>query len=84
MPISYKLVNYFQRNQGQAQGMKDTLNTICEDCADDYANAEKKLQAEITDLRAQAEKLSNGIFKCIEDPCWQKNLLHGGADSPCA
>ena len=62
--------------------MKDTLNKLCEDCAEDYKNAEKKLEADIEDLRKEAEKLSNGIFKCIEDPCWPKNLLDNSDTRP--
>ena len=62
--------------------MKDTLNKLCEDCAEDYENAEEKLKADVEKLKADIDKLSNGIFKCIEDPCWPKNLLDNSDTRP--
>ena len=59
------------------------MNTVCKDCAKDYENAEANLSKEITDLRAEVDKLADGIFKCVKDPCWQKHLLNGNSESPC-
>ena len=58
------------------------MNTVCKDCAKDYEQAEAKLSKEIKDLHDEVDKLANGIFKCVKDPCWQKHLLHNGSDAP--
>jgi len=76
-------IESIQKNQKQADEMKDTLNTLCKDCAADYDKAEKKLEKEITTLKKDITELTDGIFKCIKNPCWPKHLLHDDKDTPC-
>merc|ERR1711917_107030 len=33
-------IESIQKNQEKAKGIEDTMNTVCKDCAKDYANAE--------------------------------------------
>merc|ERR1712156_1096013 len=73
-------IESIQKNQKKVNDMKNTLN---EDFDEDYEKAEAKLTAEIKKLRERAEGLSNDIFKCVENPCWQQHLLHIGTESPC-
>ena len=78
----YSLI--LQKNQENAKEMEETMDKVCKDCATHYENAAKNLSDEISELRVEAEKFANGIFKCVKDPCWQKHLLDGtSTTSPC-